>query len=205
MDQPENKIMLSILIATIEERRSQFTSLMKIFNHQLDRDGLRDNVEICFISDNKEISIGKKRQKLLEMAKGEWIVFFDDDDQPSNNYIRLIMDGVVSDQDADCMGIHGTMTTNGRNPQTWCHVLGETWRNGNKGEKHTYYRPIIHFNPCKRLLALKAGFKDMNFGEDKDYSNRLNRYVRKQYMIESPLFHYQYSNQIPHKTKYGIK
>lgn len=200
----ENKIMLSILIATIQERQAQFTSLMKIFNHQLDRDGLRDNVEICFISDNKEISIGKKRQRLLEMAKGEWIVFFDDDDQPSNNYIKLIMEGIISDQDADCMGIHGTMTTNGRNPQTWCHVLGETWRNGNPGEKHTYYRNILHFNPVKRELALKAGFGNERYGEDKLYADRLNKYLTKQYMIESPLFHYQYSDRIPKQRKYGF-
>jgi cellulose synthase/poly-beta-1,6-N-acetylglucosamine synthase-like glycosyltransferase len=205
MVEETNKLILSILIATVEERQKQFTSLMQIFNHQLDRDGLRDYVEIVFISDNKEISIGKKRQHLLEKATGEWIVFFDDDDMPSNNYIKLIFEGIMSDPDADCMGIHGTMTTNGRNPQTWCHVLGETWRNGEKGEKHTYYRPIIHFNPVKRDLALKAGFKDMHYAEDKDYSLRLNKLVKKQYMINEPLFHYQFSNQIPHNKKYGIR
>lgn len=195
---------LAILIATIEDRKEQFKELKLKLDSQIN-DG---EIILVFDCDNKEKSIGKKRQNLLEFAKGmgcEWIVFFDDDDLPSENYIQLILDTINSNPDIDCIGINGTMTTNGANPQTWCHVLGETWREGKPNEKFTYYRPIIHFNPVKLELALKAGFKDMRYGEDRDYSDRLNPLLKKMAYIEQPLFHYNYSNKIEHKKKYGIK
>lgn len=195
---------LGVLIATVEERKEQFDILQSKFSYQ------SENIDVILISDcdNKEKSIGKKRQNLLEAAKNmncEWIVFFDDDDLPSENYIQLILDTINSNPDIDCIGINGTMTTNGSNPQTWCHVLGEIWRDGSSRDKFTYYRPIIHFNPVKLELALKAGFKDMRYGEDRDYSDRLNPLLKKMAYIEQPLFHYNYSNKIEHKKKYGIK
>lgn len=197
-------IKLAILIATVEERKKQFEKLLECsFNREKYPDVLL--ISLC---DNKELSIGNKRQRLLLAAKKEnceWIVFFDDDDLPSENYIQLILDTINSNPDIDCIGINGTMTTNGANPQTWCHVLGETWREGKPNEKFTYYRPIIHFNPVKLELALKAGFKDMRYGEDRDYSDRLNPLLKKMAYIEQPLFHYNYSNKIEHKKKYGIK
>lgn len=195
---------LGILIATVEDRREQYDSLMQSFLNQANH----PNIIIITDCDNKEKSIGKKRQYLLETANKcncEWIVFFDDDDLPSENYIRLILDTINSNPDIDCIGINGTMTTNGANHQSWCHILGETWREGKPNEKFTYYRPIIHFNPVKLELALKAGFKDMRYGEDRDYSDRLNPLLKKMAYIEQPLFHYNYSNKIEHKKKYGIK
>lgn len=197
-------IKLGILIATVEDRKEQFDILKHKFLAQCEL----NKSWVFYDCDNKEKSIGKKRQDLLESAKKqdcEWIVFFDDDDLPSENYIQLILDTINSNPDIDCIGINGTMTTNGSNPQTWCHVLGETWREGKHNEQFTYYRPIIHFNPVKLELALKAGFKDMRYGEDRDYSDRLNPLLKKMAYIEQPLFHYNYSNKIEHKKKYGIK
>jgi hypothetical protein len=81
------------------------------------------------------------------------------------------------------------MTTNGINQTTWCHRLGWQWKSNCIKECGYYYmRPIIHFNPVLREKALMAGFKDIRFGEDKDYSERLNLYLTKEYFLEKPLF-----------------
>lgn len=194
---------LSILIATVIERAEQFSNLFNSLSYEINYYQLNDEVEIVSICDNKQMSIGSKRQQLLERASGEWIVFFDDDDIPAHNYCQLILNAITDD--IDCIGINGTMTTNGLNPQTWCHKFGEVWRDGKKNEEFTYYRPIIHFNPVLKSKALQAGFKDMRYGEDQDYSNRLNKLLTKSNYISEPLFHYNYSNKQPHKQKYGIK
>ena len=194
---------LSILIATVVERSEQLSELLKKFNYEISYNQLQDEVELVIICDNKEMSIGEKRQRLLEKAQGQWIVFFDDDDIPAHNYCQLILNAITDD--IDCIGINGTMTTNGDNPQTWCHKFGEVWRNGKAYESFTYYRPIIHFNPVLKSKALQAGFKNIRFGEDQDYSNRLNLLLTKSNYISEPLFHYNYSNKQPHKQKYGIK
>lgn len=197
-------MILSVLIATTEDRKQTFERLFKEFESQLDKNQLRDTVELVVECDNKEISIGAKRQKLLERAKGKWIVFFDDDDWPMPYYIAIITYAVTSDQNIDCVGINVKMTTNDLHPQKCCHSFKyPVWKDNVDG--WDYVRNITHFNPVKKELALKAGFKDLRFGEDIDYSNRLYPLLTKEYYIPIPLFHYRYSTSVPHKEKYGIK
>ena len=188
-------VKLSILIATIDERRQQFEKVLSMFNDMKAHYG--DAVEIVVLSDNREKSIGLKRQQLLEMAKGEWIVFFDDDDIPYPNYLNHIMNA-ISQPNIDCVGINGVMTTNGKHTQKWCHRLGFQILEGQpaKSRGFDYLRPIIHFNPVKRDKALLAGFKDLKFGEDMDYAERLNKILTKEFYIKEPLFHYRYTRKI---------
>jgi len=196
-------MILSILICSVTERAKSLDAVLNEFNSQRTTD-----VEILTIVDNKEISVGLKRQRLLEMAKGDWIVYFDDDDIPSENYIYLILSAISNNHDIDCIGINGTMTTNGANPKTWVHRLGYKITGSGKEilkSGFNYERPIIHFNPVKREKALIAGFKDIRFGEDMDYAERLNKILKKEYFIKEPLFHYNYSDKMPHDKKYGIR
>jgi hypothetical protein len=48
----------------------------------------------------------------------------------------------------------------------------------------------------KRDKALLAGFKDLKFGEDMDYAERLNKILTKEFYIKEPLFHYRYTRKI---------
>ena len=207
-------MILSILICSIEERAEKLSILKELLISQsmmlrenADCDLSHRDVEILTEVDNKQISIGAKRQKLLEKAKGDWIVFFDDDDIPSYNYIKVILSAIKNNTTIDCIGIRGIMTTNGIHSKSWCHRLGYKI----EGDGHTphasgydYVRPIIHFNPVRRELALKAGFKDLRYGEDMDYAERLNPLLTKEYFIDEILFHYRYSTDQSHKKKYGI-
>lgn len=206
-------MILSILIASVEERADKLKALLVIFEKEIFHTGLyggmhRDKIEVLTEVDNKEISIGLKRQKLLERANGDWIVFFDDDDMPNEGYVEMIFYAIHRNPLADCIGIRGHMTTNGGKPETWCHRLG--WKIEGDGRNllpsgYHYNRPIIHFNPVKRELALKAGFKDLRYGEDMDYAKRLNPLLTKEYFIDADLFHYRYSTEVPHAKKYGCK
>lgn len=195
---------LSILICTTVDRRPMFEQLKGYFEKQIADLSLEDQVELLYIEDNKEMSVGSKRQKLLEMATGDWIVFFDSDDMPSDKYVYLVYEAIRNNPDIDCIGINIRMTTNGNRPQKCCHrLLYPEWMNNFDG--WDYVRNITHFNPVKRALALQTGFKDMRFGEDKDYSDRLLPLLKKEFYIREPLFHYRYSSSEPHKKKYGIK
>jgi len=209
---------LSILIATTKSRVDMFEELLHEFDKQLINlsepmtstgsvfaDYIHrktESVELIALSDNKEISIGEKRQRLLELAQGDFIVYFDDDDQPAPNYIELILGAIRLE--TDCIGINVQMTTNGKNPQRCCHSLRyKTWQNNVDG--WDYVRNITHFNPVLRSVALRVGFKPLRFGEDKDYSDRISRLLRNESYIDTPLFHYRFTNKQPHNEKYGIK
>jgi len=193
---------LSILIPTVTERKPTFDRLYDNLLQQA-----KDKpVEVLYLSDNKELPIGTKRQRLLEMAQGRFIVFFDDDDTPSVNYVDLILKA-ISDPLVDCVGIRVKMTTNGNNPQVCLHRFRHPMAEGVAASKYgvDYVRPITHFNPVLREKALEAGFGNERFGEDAAYWLRVNPLLTCEHYIPEILFDYNYSNLQPHNQKYGIK
>lgn len=197
-------MILSILIATTEDRHEMFMELMMEFQKQIRLLNATDKIEIIPFEDNKEISIGAKRQKLLEQATGDWIVFFDSDDKPYEWYCKRILDAIEGHPDIDCIGMSIFMTTDGKRPQNCCHsLMYPEWKE--KVDNWDFVRNITHFNPVKRHLALQTGFKDLRFGEDKDYSDRLFPLLTKEHFIADPMFHYRYTTHMQHNKKYGIK
>lgn len=194
---------LSILICTTVERTEMFTKLYSEFMGQIYELDLEDKIEVLFIKDNKEVSVGEKRQRLLEMSQAEWVCYFDDDDFPYPYYIEEVWKA-INQPNIDCVGINIYMTTNGGNPQRCCHSLKyPVWED--KKDGWDYVRNITHFNPCKRKIASLVGFNDKHFGEDKEYSDVVTLLCTNEYYIEKPLFHYRYTTHQSHNEKYGIK
>lgn len=190
--------LLSILVATTLDRRRLFEKLYA----ELAAQAAGQPVEILFEEDNKQLSIGAKRQKLLNRATGEYICFFDSDDWPFRSYTSLILKALESKP--DCVGMLIHMTTNNVRPQTCCHSLRyPVWKNNIDG--YDYVRNVTHFNPCRIDLALQVGFKDIRHGEDKLYSDAVTKLCKEEVFINQKLFHYRYSNKMNHKIKYGIK
>ena len=197
MAKEEAQVKLSVLIATTVDRREMFGRLMEEFAMQA-----TDEVQILFEEDDKKMSIGRKRQLLLERAEGDYIVYFDSDDFPYPNYLSEILTAL--DSGPDCVGFLIHMTTNNKYPQTCCHSLKfKRWEKNRAG--YDYVRSPGHFNPIKRDIALRVGFKDMRFGEDHAYSIGVTRLLRTEVFINKRLFHYRYSNAVPHSIKYGLK
>lgn len=158
-----------------------------------------DVVQLAFIEDNKEISIGAKRNALLEKATGNYIVFFDSDDMPRPGYVKEIMTALASEP--DCIGFKIAMTTDGKDPKTCIHSLrNRVWEFKND----EYLRNVTHFNPVKRSLAVQVGFPDLRFGEDKVYSDVVSKICKHEVFIDKFLFDYRYSTAVAHDLKYGF-
>ena len=92
-------MVLSILIPSIPERREQLLSLTgKLYRQILalqDTHPSLGSVELI-IDDSKKftdggLSIGEKRNALLQRASGEYLCFLDDDDEPTPNYIEQLV------------------------------------------------------------------------------------------------------------------
>lgn len=191
-------IILSILICTTIDRRPLFNRLYT----ELIRQSSGLDVEILFEEDNKQISVGAKRQKLLERAQGKYICYFDSDDLPFSYYVSRILKALESEP--DCVGFLIHMTTNNVRPQVCCHSLKyKTW--AERVDGYDYVRNVTHFNPVLRSLALHVGFPDLRHGEDKWYSDRITKLCEKEVFINKKMFHYRYSNKMTHKQKYGIR
>jgi hypothetical protein len=195
---PESAPILEILIATVIDRRHLFGPLHAEFLKQAN--GLP--VDILWMEDNKEMPIGVKRQKLLDQATANYIVYFDSDDFPRPDYVSSILKALETRP--DCVGFLIAMTTNGRNPKVCCHSLKyPVWAENVDG--YDYVRNVTHFNPVKRSIAIQVGFPPLRFGEDKPYSDLVTQICKTEVFINRPLFDYRYSSRQPHKEKYGIK
>lgn len=188
-------IKLSILIPTVYGREEKLKALMDILEPQV---ADKREVQILTYKDNKTISIGKKRQELLEAAIGEYVVFIDDDDLVSEEYVNEILNNIGS----DAIGFLIQCTFDGRNK---CIARASSkykdW--GEHKDGFRYVRSIYHKTPVRRELALKAGFKDMRFGEDYDYSMRLNPLIQTEAFINRIMYFYQYEEE-DFNSKYGI-
>lgn len=107
---------LSILIPTLPQRHRFLRKLMEQITTQIDCDAkaatIRDGqitvttytfdcmpVEVIVMLDNKQISVGKKRNLLKALAKGEYLTYVDDDDKISSDYISTIVAATKTGKD----------------------------------------------------------------------------------------------------------
>ncbi len=191
---------LSILICTVDGRETQFNLLRHHLQTQINEFGRQKEVQILSKKDNKEISVGAKRQLLLEDAIGECIVFIDDDDMVPYFYVEKILEAINLNPDCigfkiECKGTPGKTASASNKWDDWAENVGG----------FDYVRTIYHKNPVKREHALAIGFKDMRFGEDYDYSKRLKEsgLLKEEVFIDEVMYEYRYKYEDP-KTKYGI-
>lgn len=178
-------IKLSILIATMPSRLLSFSALLIQLNDS--NTGLHDSFEVLY-DDSMDYNVGVKRNKLLQRSAGEYIVFIDDDDYISADYVRLILE--ACETGSDCIGINGFITTNGHDKRKW--FISKEYGRWFTGPDGTYYRTPNHISPVKRELALQAGFPEISFGEDAVYSERLLPFLKTETIITQSIYHYDY-------------
>lgn len=191
-------IKLSILLCSVGGRLYKLYSLIEHLE-KLTKD---KPVEILWLGDNKKMSVGEKRNKLLQMAKGDYICYVDDDDWVSDDYIDEILKALDKNPDAVCFECQYS------NAETLIknHVYFNR-RNFNKDEdeKGLRWRMVNHLNPVKRKIALQIGFAEKNFSEDTDYAIRLwnSRLMNTDVTIPKILYHYQFDPAKSETHKYN--
>jgi glycosyltransferase involved in cell wall biosynthesis len=192
-------MILSILIATVVDRVEMFQRLKEHVEEQIKP--FPSQVELISWSDNKEMSIGKKRQSLLEAATGEYVVFIDDDDWVSGTYVSDILEALKTKP--DCVGFDILCTTDGEDIQMARASKQYYWKDNVDGFR--YVRHTYHKTPVKKSICLKAGFEDLRYGEDYPYSMRLKKHLKTEVMIPKVMYYYRYNSKEEHNKKYGIK
>lgn len=196
---------LSICIATVPERATEFNLLMAELRRQ------SNGLPVEIISDaipRGHVTVGRKRQFLLDTAQGDYVVSIDDDDWIPPEYVSTILGALESNP--DCIGHYELVEGMSKVPQLsiWTKQAGR-WMNGPEARKRyglEYVRTTFHKTPLKREHAIAIGFKDMAFGEDHEFSQRLmaSGRLKTEVFIPRVLYFYRYSFE-PHNLKYGIK
>ena len=198
VDEPSKKIW-SILICTLDERKESFDYIYSKLQQQIMDNNLTDVVEVLFFRDNREHSIGFKRNALLQQSSGEYVCFVDDDDDVHDAYVPMIYEKLL--EKPDCVKMIGIMTTDGQNPQMFVHSIehGLTYAQWDG----VYIRPPNHLNPIKRSIALQFLFAESNHGEDFMWALSVARsgILRQEANIEVPCYFYQYDGKYTEQSK----
>lgn len=193
------KPLLSILIPSIPSRfESHLLPLWKELQRQCDESMYGSRVEILTLCDNKQRSIGAKRQALLNIAQGDYIAFLDDDDKPTNEYIESFIDNFhFLHEDYDVITFKQHVYVNGEYyPLTFKfgHEVNE------EPNKEGFTRPPWHVCFWRRDVVKHCTFPDTNYGEDWAWAEQANKRAKSSYHIDKFLMSYIYDEKVSEAT-----
>lgn len=193
-------IILSILIPTVLERADQFDKLRQHIICQLMDYDLEDDVELLHIQDNKEMTIGEKRNKLYRKAKGMYSLQVDDDDWLHPQAIPLIVNELR--KYPDCVGYKELCIYDGKRVESsnFSKRYGG-WADNVDGFNHV--RTPFFKTPIKTRICLQCPIPAVRFGEDHEFAKAIYPLIETEQYIDEFIYIYQH-NSTPHNERYGI-
>ena len=153
---------------------------------------LTDEVEVLTDIDDGQMTTGKKRNNLIQRAKGDYVVFVDDDDEVASSYVDDILQ--AAQQDADCIVFSGWMTTNGIMRRDFHLSIHHPYTAVTRNGKEEYLRYPNHITPIKRAIASMVQFPNQVIGEDYIWATAIHNQglLKSEVKIHKMLYHYRY-------------
>ena len=182
---------LSILICAIHKRREMLKTLLDSLYAQVFNLPEPQDVEILYSIDDKEMSIGEKRNLLMSIARGEYVCFVDDDDRVSGDYIPLILRAL--DTKPDCVSIMRMVTFGSVYPllerSSLAYRALENATTDAEGIRKSF---SYHLCPMKRSIASSVKFPDLSFNEDLKWGMEISPLLKTMVPIQLPCYHYNF-------------
>lgn len=209
-----NKPLLSILIPTVIGREEQFNRLLwGTIKGQADftigiigGEYVSDPgpIEVFWYTDNKEMTIGEKRERLYGMANGLYSWMPDDDDDIAPNAIERILEHMLGDPDCitfqeHCMidGVHYKSNHEGKYGD-WAGDGNIMFDDGFHFHRTPFMKSVI-----KTQIACSVPIPHIRFGEDHQWAQALKPHLKTEVHIPEDLYYYQHISS-PHNERYGI-
>lgn len=178
---------VSFLVPTIPGREAGLQNLMSSIREKVARIAPHLRYEIVLEFDNRETSVGFKRQALVHRAAGKYCAFVDDDDD--------ITDAYIEDLAGTVRGSYPVMRLRGTLAQfTFTHSLANTLKDP-MARGDVFLRPPNHLNPMMTDVAKLIHYKDAVRGEDLDWTIRMSRagFLTHEYTSDESRIHYIYN------------
>jgi len=181
--------LLSILIPTLEVRTSLCEKLCSGLEQQLRQTNSRDVVEILVLRDDGSAAVGAKRNVLISQARGRYVVFIDDDDSVSRDYVGKLVHIIRENPGIDCISFAGEITFRGKHPQKMVHSTRYQDWHYRKGQ---YLRPPCHITPIRRDIAARYPFAEIDYAEDMDWTLRMSHdhVLEQEVLLDEILYFY---------------
>jgi len=177
------KPVLSILIPTMPGRDQKLRSLLSAIDIQISD---RNDVELLVLRDSRGMTIGEKRNRMLSIARGEYVTFVDDDDEVAGDYVSVIVEGIVAERpDVLCY----LVLVEGHGHKRLCRYDPKL-RSANY--QNEYHRKPNHLMVWRRDVAIKEPFPPIQTGEDTLWADKMVAHVSKVTIIEKILYTYRF-------------
>lgn len=149
----------------------------------------QERVEILMVTDNKKLMLGDKRNVMVDIAQGQYVVFVDDDDRIAPDYIQTLLDATGTG--VDVITFKASVSLNGQKPRPCIYSL--KW--GEDSNTATEYRRLPNHICCiRRDKARSVSYPSVLYGEDRGYAKLLAPHLSTEHHIDRELYFYDYSD-----------
>lgn len=188
---------LAILTPTIPARGEQLSALQAEIESQIlhaggsimfsDHKSRINDVEHLCLCDNRARSIGAKRQALVDISRGDYIAFVDDDDDIASDYVSELLDAIETG--ADVITFRQRAIYNGLESEV---VFGINNQDGPFTPAGITTRAPWHVCAWKRSTIAGCLFAESNWGEDIAWCLQARQRVKTGYHIDKVLHTYRH-------------
>lgn len=176
---------LSILIPSIYERTQ--SHLIPLIN----KIGNPDFIEVLTFSDNKYRSIGAKRQALLNISEGIYIMYLDDDDDIEQVAIDEILKGCITG--VDVITWKQRVILNDDPERILTFKFGHPV---NEEPANEFTRPPWHVCAWRSEVVKNCTFLNSMYGEDWHFAEQANKNAQTSFHIDKILTTYRFNSNL---------
>lgn len=209
-----NNTLLTIMIPTVVGREKELSRLRNLLNNQIKYSfgffystdirlsGFSNTeVEVITCLDNKEITIGEKRELLYKQATGLFSWQIDDDDLIADNAIELILSAIKSNPNIPCITFQENCVINGEYKSSNHSIKYHKWQDGFDGfdfVRTPFYKDVIRTD-----IAKSVPFPKIRWNEDEQWSYAIKPLLTNEIHIDQEIYYYQYEPKESHIERYG--
>lgn len=189
-------ILWTIGILHLPKRAECYNALMQELNKQIAVNNAQDKIEIITETDNGENSVGKKRNNVLDKARGEYVCFIDDDDMITDIYVSKTLKALESKPDV--------VELVGYLPKYNLPFIHNLNCGGHFRKDGIQFRTPNHLNTIKTSIARRVRYPEISHGEDQDYSHRLwdSGLMKTEALIGDRMYIYQFDSAKSETVKF---
>ena len=194
-----SNILWTIGILHLPQRKAMYEALINALNAQIQQCGASEIIEIITETDQGENSVGKKRNQVLDKARGEYVCFIDDDDMITDIYVSKTLKALESKPDV--VELVGFL------PKYDLPFIHNLNCGGHFRKDGTQFRTPNHLNTIKTEIARKIRYVEISHGEDQDYSHRLwdSGLMKTESLIGDRMYIYQFNPKTSETVKFMRK
>lgn len=216
------KPLLSILIPTVVGREESCDSLIRDIKGSMAWFEVKDMVDgyechygeclslpLSFqvYKDNKQKTIGEKREFMYKNSMGAFSQMTDDDDALAPNAIQLILEAIKSNPDVDCITFEENCMMNGKYYKSNHSLQYSGWYGDGSHLLHDgfhYHRSPFYKDVIKTEIARSVPFNHVRYGEDHLWAIDLLPHLKTEVHIPQELYFYTYEPKDTFEERYGI-